>query len=176
MKIIYVSKIDPTLNQEYPVPTYPGDFYEVSVPDNFTPIGKVYDPASHTFVTKTNAVDVGVYKDNIDKIIDSFRLRFCTNITGQPLVYAAKVEDAKEYQKSGTIGQFLKAEMNSSASTADSAATRILVESDKFYKLAAITEEMRRSAKIQIDTLIPLTEIAAKSVITGLTQKLEGLL
>ena len=54
MKIIYVSKIDPTLNQEYPVPTYPGDFYEVSVPDNFTPIGKVYDPASRTFVTKTN--------------------------------------------------------------------------------------------------------------------------
>jgi hypothetical protein len=56
------------------------------------------------------------------------------------------------------------------------AATRILVESDKFYKLAAITEEMRRSAKIQIDTLIPLTEAAAKSVLADLTKKLEELL
>lgn len=176
MKIIYVSKIDPTLNQEYPIPTFTGDFYKVSVPDNFTPIGKIYDPSSGTFVTKTNTVDASAYKDNIDKIVDSFRLKFCSNITGQQLVYAAKVEDAKEYQKTGIIGQFIKAEMNSSASTADAAATRILVESDKFYKLAAITEEMRRSAKIQIDTLIPLTEQAAKLVISELTQKLEGLL
>lgn len=176
MKIIYVSKIDPTLSQEYPIPTFSGDFYEVSVPDNFTPVGKVYDPVSGTFVTKTVTVDANAYKDNIDKIVDSFRLKFCTNITGQQLVYVAKVDDAKEYQKSGTIGQFLRAEMNSSASTADAAATRILVESDRFYKLAAVTEEMRRSAKIHIDALIPLTEAAAKSVLADLTKKLEELL
>ena len=176
MRIIYVSKSDPTLHQEFPIPTYVSDFYQVSVQDNFSPIGKIYDITSNTFVTKTVSVDQQSYKDNIDKIVDTFRLKFCTNITGQQLVYSAKVDDAKEFQISGKIGQFLAAEMNSSASTAAAAAVRILVESEKFYKLAAITEEMRRCAKIQIDTLIPLTETIADSVIAELNKKLEDLL
>ena len=176
MKVIYVSKSDPSLYQEFPVPKYIGDFYQVQVPDNFSPIGKVYDASSNTFVSKTISVDRQSYKDNIDKIIDTFRLKFCTNITGQQLVYFAKVDDAKEFQISGKIGQFLEAEMKSSASTASVSATRILMESERFYQLAAITEEMRRSAKIQIDTIILLTESTADSVIAELNKKLEDLL
>lgn len=127
--------------------------------------GVVTDLGAEPPAESTPDMPVGPYRrlklSAIDALAGAARLRFITDLPGQPQVYAAKLEQALQCRDMGGTPPMIYAEMRAAGLSATDAAQRILDANARWRVACVIIEAARIGAKVAISAAASVVEIDA---------------
>lgn len=104
--------------------------------------------------------------DYIDKVAGEARLRFITDVPGQPQTYVMKIQDALDFKANryGDLASYpmMQAEVDATGRPAEQVCEELLATYAQWKQLSAIIERERRSGKIGVGAALDAPTITSE--------------